>query len=127
MSNSETTWFEARELKPYAEPVEATQLNKGDAYFRVQFVDENLLIPVVDPLIFIGKDLEPGDSGQFYFQDAGSYVHGLRYDSATDRDLGVFEAYPADGMKSIYAYERAVDVLLRCALHRRITRPEESQ
>ncbi|MGH9521955.1 MAG: hypothetical protein ACRD3E_05440 [Terriglobales bacterium] len=120
--NAETTWFEGRELKDYAEPVSATELVKGASYFTVTFVDEDLLIPSVEPLVFIGKDLEDGDVGRYYFQEAHSYRDGLGYASKTDQDREVFQVYASDGMKHIFEYERALDVLMRCALSRRVNR-----
>src|SRR6266403_3471965 len=64
--------FEERELKPYAEPVLAPDLKEGSVYFAVQYLDEGMLTPEMEALIFIGKNLGQGDVGQLYFQDAVS-------------------------------------------------------
>ena len=37
--------FEARELKPFAEPVSPEELRSGETYFAVLFVDDHGLIP----------------------------------------------------------------------------------
>jgi hypothetical protein len=61
--------FEARELKPYAEPVSPEELKIGETYFAVLFLDDDGLVPTLEPKIFIGRDLEPEDDGKLYFQD----------------------------------------------------------
>ena len=39
--------FEGRELKPYAEPVTASELKQGSVYFSVTFADDDMTIPVM--------------------------------------------------------------------------------
>lgn len=78
--------FEERELKPYAEPVPAKRLASGSAYFSVTYIDDQMLIPTVEPLIFAGENLSSGDVGRVvYFQDAGLYRKGIRHDSPPRR------------------------------------------
>ena len=71
--------FEERELQPYAEPVSAIELQEGSVYFAVTFVDEDMLIPIMATLVFVGRNLEPGDIRKVYFQDVHSYRAGIRY------------------------------------------------
>lgn len=111
--------FEARELRPYAEPVSLHELVEGRVYFAVQFVDENLLIPTVEPLIFIGCNLKVGDDKQFYFQNFESYSAGLRYPPSSDEDAMAFQVCGPEEGNHIFEYEHALDVLMRCALARR--------
>jgi hypothetical protein len=56
----------------YAVPISARDLRKGEVYFTVQFADEKLLVPIVEPLNFVGRNLEKGDSNALYFQKFGS-------------------------------------------------------
>ncbi len=116
--------FEGRDLKTYAEPVSASELREGAVYFSVQFVDEELLIPTVEPLVFIGRNLDPADVELLYFQDAGSYRQGIRHDSASNDNEARFYAQPKDQISHIFEYERALDVLMSCALSRRKTLAE---
>jgi len=110
--------FEARELQSYAEPVDPGVLKEGDVYFSVQFVDDDTLIPVMEPWVYVGKALEPEvDSDFFFFQDVGSYIDGVRYESATGDDAN-FQVAKADGMKHIFEYEKALEVLMKCSLRR---------
>ena len=83
--------FEERELKPYAEPVVSDDLRVGSIYFYVQFVDDEMLIPVVEPLVFVGTDLTADDQGTFYFQDVESYRQGVRFES---RNMSSHEGLP---------------------------------
>jgi hypothetical protein len=68
--------FAERELKPYAEPVTPDQLRVGETYFGVHFLDEDGFVPVLEPKVFIGHNLEPEDKDELYFQDYASYRGG---------------------------------------------------
>lgn len=72
-------YFEGRELTTYAEPVSSSELREGEVYFAVNYVDDDMLIPVMETVVFIGRNLEPDDVGQVYFQDVESYREGVRY------------------------------------------------
>jgi len=107
--------FAGRELKPYGEPVTSGQLRIGETYFGVYFLDKDGFVPVLEPRVFIGHNLEPEDKDKLYFQDFASYQKGLRYDTASGEDEAVFET---GAEKHIFEYERALDVLLTCSLRR---------
>ncbi len=108
--------FEAREPKPYAEPVPPDELTVGKVYFAVNFIDEEMLIPTMEPMVFIGRDLEPELAGRFYFQDVDSYREGARFEPATGDNEAIFVTAT---VKHIFDYEKALDVLMSCALRRR--------
>lgn len=108
--------FEAREIPSYGEPVTAAALVVGEIYFSVQFIDDELLVPVMETLVFIGKDLIDGDSkGICYFQDAESYRSGIRFPS----EEGGFYGQPADQLKHIFDYEKALERLMDTSVRRR--------
>jgi len=108
--------FEERELKPYGEPVLPEHLKIGETYFGVLFLDTDGFVPVLEPKVFIGRDLEPDDERKFYFQDYASYQHGIRFETPTLADEALFET----GCENhIFDYEHALDMLLVCALRRR--------
>jgi hypothetical protein len=110
--------FEARELKTYAEPLTAEELVDGEVYFTVHFIDEAMLTPVMDTLVFIGRDLEPDDQGELYFQDASSYRDGVRYATARESDRATF-IMEAANKPWIFDFERALEMLMECSLKRR--------
>jgi hypothetical protein len=107
--------FEARELKPYGEPVPPEELREGEVYFGVLFLDQGGIVPVLEPRVFIGRNLEPTDSNEFYFQDFASYMRGVRYASDSDDGGAIFET---GAENHIFEYERALDRLMECALRR---------
>ena len=110
--------FEERELKPYAEPISASELKEGSVYFSVTFIDDDMLIPLIETLVFIGRDLEPGDSGQVYFQDIGSHQRGVRYGKHLEGDHANFLAGSENELGHLFDYEHAFDVLMKCLLRR---------
>ena len=111
--------FEGRELKPYAEPVSTTELKEGAVYFAVNYVDDDMLIPIVETLVFAGKDLEPEEVGVAYFQDVESYREGVRYGWDTNDGSATFYSGPENELNHIFTYEHALDELLRCSIRRR--------
>ena len=111
--------FEGRDLKPYAEPVSATELKEGSVYFSVTYVDDEMHIPTMETLVFIGRELDENDSGRLYFQDIDSYRKGIRYESATDDDHVTFFECSEDELNNIFEYEQALDVLMRCSLKKK--------
>jgi len=109
--------FDAREVKNYAEPMTADTLVVSVTYFIVQFIDDKLLIPVLEPIIFIGRDLMPEDKGTLYFQDAESHRDGIRFESDWPPSA-VFYAHGEHEINHIFEYERALDCLLGCSIRR---------
>jgi hypothetical protein len=126
-------YFEGRELKSYGEFVKASELVVGRVYFRVSFLDEDMAIPELVPLVFIGRDLSPDEPG-LYYQDAGSFFEGKRWEDtnaqppavSTNEDADVdgphngwFETESEDTYSTVYEFEKALDDLLTCSLRRR--------
>ncbi|SRR6266478_215502 len=106
--------FEGRELKDYAEPVLPDQLQEGKVYFAVVFLDKDGLVPSMEPRVFIGPKAET-EGGKYYFQDFASYRRGIRIDSPNVDEEATFVTGAG---RYIFEYERALDVLLACALRR---------
>ncbi len=106
-----------REVPTYAEPVTAGDLKEGEIYFSVQFVDESLLLPILETLVFTGR--EKGDDGStiLRFQDLQSYSLGIQRGSP-EGDCATFYAQPEQNLKHIFEYDRALDRLIDCSLRR---------
>ena len=111
--------FEGRELQTYAEPILATELEEGAAYFAVNYIDDEMLIPTIETLIFIGNNLEPDDVGQAYFQDVASYREGIPYSWNADDGSATFYSGPENELNHIFNYEHALEELMRCSLRRK--------
>ena len=111
--------FEGRKLKSYAEPVSAVDLKEGGVYFSVQFADEKLLVPIVTPLVFLGKNLVQGDLDRFYFEIYESYLAGIRFPPAQPDEMYSFQSCSPTKMNHIFEFERALDALMQCSLRRK--------
>jgi hypothetical protein len=116
---------EARILKPRAEYVQADRLREGDTYFTVEYADPDLLLPVLKPVVFVGKDVEHSSSGCLYFQDIDSHRDGVRLEDADSEDRagelrGFLHKFPSDS-PAVMDFENAVDELLRCYVRRQRT------
>ena len=108
--------FEARELKPYAETVDREKLEVGTVYFAVNFVDDEMLVPIMEPKVFIGCDLDSKQENRLYFQDVDSYRQGVRFEPGVENGEAQFEI---GAERHMFDYEKALDVLMMCALRRR--------
>jgi hypothetical protein len=115
--------IEGRELNPWPEYVAADDLVEGQTYFVVRFLDEQMLVPEMLPFVFIGVDLERGDSGILYFQDARGHAAGIRYETpsaggdADSSEAAEFHTVDKD-TPFVFTFERALDELLRCSAMR---------
>lgn len=112
-----TLWFDAREIQAFSTPVQGNALEEGSVYFSVFFVDEDFLIPGLEPYIFIGRDIDMGEPG-LYFQDMRSYRRGVRHDSTTKSQLAIFVVDSDDNLNH-FEYEQALEELMMCSLRRR--------
>lgn len=109
--------FPACELKNYADPVTANVLKEGEVYFSVQYVDERLLIPMMETWVFVGKNLRSEAGECLYFQDVGSYLEGVRYETATDENSS-FQVACHGNINHIFKFENALKELMKCELRR---------
>jgi len=107
-----------RELHTYAEPISADELMEGSIYFFLNFVDEEMLIPTMETVVYIGENLEPGDEDRVYFQDIGSFNRGVRYDGDGDGEHAVFQTGSKHEIGHVFNFEHALDQLLACSLRR---------
>jgi hypothetical protein len=128
---SVTLLFESRELKSYGEYVRAGELVVGRVYFSMGCVDADMAVPQLDPLVFLGRNLDPEQPG-LYFQDAGSYLAGERWNQSDWTESGPREELPAlwhgrtcefhvapeGDYSGVFEYEKALDQLLACSLRR---------
>lgn len=115
--------FEARELESYAEPVRVNDLRVGETYFSVQFFDEEMLTPVVTPLIYLGRDLNGQHPDYFFFEDLEAYLAGVQFEKATEEERPSFQIAAENGMNHIFEFEKGLNQLLLCSLRRNKIRP----
>jgi hypothetical protein len=113
--------------------VKPSDLEVGQVYFRLSYLDDAMRVPELMPLVFVGRDLDSENDGTYRsrFQDAGSYFAGVRWghepqpiqrETEEERfekllERGHFETFTeADG--SVLTFETALDLLLLCSLER---------
>ena len=109
--------FEGRDLTSYAQPVEPGTLTPGETYFTIQYADSDLLIPIMETIVFVGRDLDPDDPGRLYFQDVECHRMGIKYGSGSWEETG-FRTCREDGANYIFEFERALEELMKCSLRR---------
>ena len=114
-----TSRFAERELKPYAEPIAANDLKEETIYFFVNFVDEDMLVPTMETVVYVGENLDPGDENQVYFQDIDSFNRGVRYGDEGEGDYALFQKGSKTELGHVFTFEHALDVLLACSLRRK--------
>ena len=119
MDSGETIYFAGRELPQGAEPVTSAQLKVGIHYFSVQYLDDNLLIPTIETLVFLGRDLEPGAEGHLYFQNADSYRSGKVFRPGVNKFRESIYAQPEDQVNHIFEFEHGLEELMRCLVRRK--------
>lgn len=110
--------FEARELKPYAEPISASDLREGKLYFFLNYEDEDLLIPFLQPVVFIGKNLNTGDVECAYFQDVSSFRRGCRY-NVGDNSKSEYYFGSEKELGHVFEFDKALEALLACSIRRK--------
>lgn len=109
--------FPERELSDAAESVDGGALKVGTVYYKVEFMDAQLSIPSMTPVVFAGRVAEGPHEGDFLFQDYESYQRGARYDEASNQ-AAEFEAFAAEDGPSVFDFEGAVECLLRAWIRR---------
>ena len=75
-----------RDVPIHAEPVLAHELKEGKAYFSVQFLDEDLLLPLVETIVFTGRGFDGDGLKVLYFQDISSYQLRIERDRPKPRE-----------------------------------------
>jgi hypothetical protein len=93
-------------------------LREGEVYFSVQFVDEQMHIPVVGTWVYGGKtfDYEIGED-RLISQDVEFYRQGIRH-GTDDESEGELQLQQQKYVNHIFEYERALEVLMNCSLRR---------
>lgn len=118
----QTNRFERRDLKPYAEPVSEKDLRQGSIYFLVNYADEAMQLPTMEPVVFIGRNLHKDDGGLVYFQDVDSYQKGVRYGSTSEDERATFYSGSELETSHVFEFEKGLDELIRCSLRRNKTK-----
>jgi hypothetical protein len=87
----------------------------GTTYFSISYGDPDLLAPIVESLVYIGRDLQ-GD-GQLHFQDVASFRRGDTWQRPGPASKFV-RTSTAD-MCQILDFDELLNAVLDCAARRR--------
>jgi hypothetical protein len=115
--------FEGRELSPWATYVSAEELRVGETYFVVSFLDKEMHVPSLSPVVFIGQDIEGSSSGVLYFQDYKSFREGRKLSDPPNRvaegkQTGTILTLSVSDDATVHNFDQALEALLRCSLRR---------
>jgi hypothetical protein len=120
MAKQSVITFEKRELPTAADPVRIEELKIGDTYFKVSYVDDDMTIPLVDSVVFIGLNLDGDEEDTLYFQDVESYRSGIRIsDTDVEPEDATFYATQASTLLAMFDFEGALEELMRCSIRRK--------
>jgi hypothetical protein len=109
--------FPSRELENFAEPVPLLELKIGAVYYRAEFLDADMTIPLIEPYVYIGFEHDFGDEGGYEFQAVGSCL--LKDDRTQQVETDPAEViFILPGSIGLYDFEEALNILLRCSLRR---------
>lgn len=104
---------------PVVETVDPSDLVLGEVYYAVQFLDDDLTIPIVEPLVFIGWNRFGDETVKVaYFQNAETHRQGVRFETTTAENPADFLGAEEDGLSYIYDFEGLVQSISATA-HRR--------
>lgn len=98
-------------------PLDATKLKQGDICVSVSYLDEALLVPIVETFVFIGVDILNKGGNELFFQSAESYFSNGPYragDNSTDNKECLLVA-PPDTLSNMFDVQHASEVIERCA------------
>jgi hypothetical protein len=106
------------DLKPYAEPVTASKLTPGEVYFMVTYVDNHMLLPEIQTLVFLGRDVAGDKDNCLYFQNVESYVTLGPYPNNA-QGSGDLYSCTDNQLNNIFEFDNAIDEFLRCNIRRK--------
>lgn len=90
--------------------MDEAELVEGRTYFAVQFLDPEMHLPIMEPVVFLGRSASvPGQSDDLLFQSA---------DTSSPDDDGIVYAQESGQCQHIFEFERALEMLMRCSIRR---------
>lgn len=105
------------DLNSFATPVVSSQLEHGEIYFMLNYLDNQMLVPDIKTLVFLGRNLAGDSDSLLYFQDIGSFPTIGPISPSYEGQSNIFHCED-DQLKGIFLLENAIDELLRCAKRR---------
>jgi hypothetical protein len=94
--------------------VSAGALKEKSTYLMISFFDDDMFIPDVTTVIYLGKDIFGEGGSNHYFQDYETYMEA----ASPSAETGVIEA-GEDSLMNFYDLDGAAALLAECAQLRR--------
>jgi hypothetical protein len=114
----------AKKNQVYAEPVTAAELAVGEVYFSLQFMDESLTIPILEPWVYLGRNLRNIGEDRLYFQSYESRLRGVSLEGLNDdEEVYSFQVPKIDNVPHFFQFEKALNLLNDCAERRKRREP----
>jgi hypothetical protein len=101
--------------------VDASRLVVGRMYLAISYLDDDCLVPVVESLVFLGRNVDGEDEHALYFQDAESHREHGAFPNVQGGDARIVVTGPTPP-PNLFELDGAVDELSRCAERTRRTR-----
>jgi hypothetical protein len=103
------------EPKATIRPVSVTDLNNSDTYLSVSYLDDQLLIPIVETIVFLGCDIFAEGGDTLYFQYAESYFEQGAFVPGVSQQREPLLAATPDGLNNIFTVPNGSEALVLCA------------
>ena len=101
----------------YMEPVDVSILKKEAIYFMLNYFDNDLLVPELRTLIFLGRNVAGENDALLYFQDVESYIRLGPYPTSIE-GRGDILYCTDDQLQCFFTLEKAVLALQDCVARR---------
>jgi|GEM_PF-6062611 len=107
------------------ESVAASDLVIGQCYFQVYYVDDDMLLPVMASLVYLGQGVDPDRPDHLFFQDLDSFTDlgpYPKHDEAIQPEqvrLALFSISPDHHVNGVYDLTTALISLQNCDQRRR--------
>ncbi len=101
----------------FAEPVRVSDLRHGGVYFMLNYFDDEMLVPDLKTLVYIGQDLKETTHGMLYFQDYDTFAEWGAFPNPNDGS-GTVVRCMADNINCIFELDKAIRILQQCQQRR---------
>lgn len=103
-------------------PIQAIELVVGEIYFTVHYVDNDMLLPVMETLVYLGSSITNEFKDRLVFQDLDSYtdlgIYPNNEEPHPTEKLNIY-SWATNSFKGIYNLDDVVIILKACSERRK--------
>lgn len=100
-----------------AEPVVFAELATGAVYFLLNFFDDEMLVPDLRTVVYIGIDVDGETNSKVYFQDYESFIDIGPFPDSREGSVAVVR-FASDKITCVFELDKAIDILADCQMRR---------